>query len=73
MPPAVAHAPIVTSRRDACRTCWIRGRVVGGGHRPLDQREVVGPLDDRAGGLREVGDLDLPGQVEQLVLAVEQR
>ena len=42
------------------------------GDRPLDQRQVVGPLDDGARRLGEVGDLDRAGDREQLVLAIEQ-
>src|SRR6185369_6899219 len=40
--------------------------------RPFDEREVVGAADDGARGLRKVRDLDLGGDGEQLVLAVEQ-
>ena len=40
--------------------------------RPLHQRQVVRPGGARAARLEEVGDLDLAGELEQLVLAVEQ-
>ena len=73
MPPAVAHAPIVTSAFDARRTSRIRSVSCVGGDRALDEREVVRALRRGAGRLEEVGDLDLAGQREQLVLAVEQR
>ena len=43
-----------------------------GGYRALDERDIVGALDDRAGGLWEVGDLHFPRQWDELVLAVEQ-
>ena len=46
--------------------------IVRGRDRALDQREVVGPADGPARGLEEVGDLDLAGDLQQLVLAVEQ-
>jgi hypothetical protein len=41
-------------------------------HRALDERDVVGTIDDRRGGFQEVGDLDGARHLEQLVLAVEQ-
>ena len=72
MPPLVAQAPMVTSRRDIAADPLDPLDVLRCGHRALDQRHVVRALDDRSGGLREVGDLDLAGQREQLVLAVQQ-
>ena len=48
-------------------------RVVRVRHRALDERKVVRPLDAGDAGLEEVGDVDLAGEREQLVLAVEQR
>ena len=73
MPPAVAQAPIVTSAFDAARTALYPLGVLGGRDRALDEREVVRPFDDAARRLEEVGDLDLAGEREQLVLAVEER
>ncbi len=73
MPPAVAHAPIVTSAFESLRTRWIRSASCCGRDRAFDEREVVGALDRPARRLEEVRDLDLAGEREQLVLAVEQR
>src|SRR6478735_6258898 len=42
------------------------------GHRALNERHVVRALDNRSGGLREIGDLDGAGQRNQFVLAVQQ-
>jgi hypothetical protein len=47
--------------------------VVLGRDGALHERQVVRTLHDTARGLEEVGDLDLPREREQLVLAVEQR
>ncbi len=47
--------------------------VLGGGDRALDQGHVVGAGHRGAGRLEEVGDLQLLGHGEQLVLAVQQR
>ena len=72
MPPAVAQAPIVTRRFDCARTSRIRSassRVVT---EPSTSDRSYGPVADRARRLEEVRDLDLPGDREQLVLAVEQ-
>ena len=52
MPPEVAQAPIVTSRRDLARTSRIRSASCGRRDRALDQREVVGALDRRRGSPR---------------------
>jgi len=48
-------------------------RVVRRRHRPLDQGEVVGALEDRARSLSEVADVDRARDREELVLAVEDR
>ena len=63
---------MVISRRETSRTRWIRSSSSGRRDRALHQRDVVRPLDHGPGGLGEVGDLDLTGQRDQLVLAVEQ-
>ncbi len=46
--------------------------VAGRGDGPLDQRDVVRPGDGRARRLREVRDVDLAGDRQQFVLAVQQ-
>ena len=46
--------------------------VVGRGDRTLDDREVVRPGEHSARSLEEIGDLNLPGHGQQLVLAVQQ-
>ena len=43
MPPAVAHAPMVTSRRDACRTSWIRSASPGVVMDPSTSDRSYGP------------------------------
>ena len=84
----VVDAGVVAQCLDAacCRACPDRDQaprnashlldplaVFFGRDRSLHQREVVGTADGRAGGLGEVGDLDLAGQRQKLVLAIEQR
>ena len=72
IPPAVAQAPIVIRVRELARTWRIRSASAARRHRALDQRDVVGPLHGRRGRFEEMGDLDRPGEREQLVLEVEQ-
>ena len=47
--------------------------VVRSSDRALDQRQIVGSLDERARRLGKVGDLDRGAERQQLVLAIEQR
>src|SRR5512133_1612441 len=47
--------------------------LLGGRHRPLDARQVVLTLDPFEAGLREIGDVELAAEREQLVLAVQER
>ena len=72
IPPAVAQAPIEMTRSEArgprgCARC--RRRVVID---PSTIERSYGPGDRRPRRLQEVGDLDLAGDRQQLVLAVEQ-
>jgi len=47
--------------------------IVGCRHGAFDEGEVVGSCDLASRGLREVGDVDGADDVEQFVLAIEQR
>ncbi len=73
MPPAVAQAPIVTSFRERRRTSLIRSASCAVVTEPSTSERSYGPLAVVARRLEEVRDLDLAGEREQLVLAVEQR
>ena len=72
MPPAVAHAPIVTTRRERARTSRMRSASSAVVIDPSTIDRSYGP-STRRGGLGEVGDLDLAGERQQLVLAVQER
>jgi hypothetical protein len=56
IPPAVAHAPIVTRAFETLRTYWIHGQTVtwnlGGFHPILASRSIIDELLRRATGLR---------------------
>jgi hypothetical protein len=71
-PPAVAHAPIVTSVRDISRTCRIRSASSAVVIEPSTRDTSYGPGWILAGGLQELRDLHPPGDRQQLILAVEQ-
>jgi len=47
-------------------------RVVRRGDGALHQREVIRPIDLAAGGLGEIGDLDGAGNLQEVVLGVEE-
>jgi hypothetical protein len=69
MPPAVAQAPMVKSLLDARRIAWIRSASWGVVIDPSTSDRSYG---HRARRLREIGDVDLAGDQEQLVFAIEQ-
>jgi len=68
MPPAVAQAPMVMRNLEARRIWWI----VGGGDGAFHQRQVVRPLDYGPRSFREIRNLDLFGDREQFVFAVQE-
>src|SRR6516162_8369585 len=71
MPPAVAQAPIVTRRRERRRTRRIRSASAGVVIEPSTSERSYGPRIIRRDAC-EVGDVELVGNREQFVFAVEQ-
>ena len=61
MPPAVAHAPIVTSTFRCAADLVDALGIVRRGDRAFDEREVVRAFNHGARSLDEVGDLHLVG------------
>ena len=45
--------------------------IMRGGDRPLDQRDVIGPVGHRAGRFEKLRDVERAGDCQQLVLAIE--